>query len=111
MQPRLHHQTREATVEPRLHMKKAVERIAPDSNTRERRAARPVGVVDCGNLAVGVEREKSRGVAFVRQGPSVRLVGEARFLKPDADLHPVGRRGGKELQPIGVLRRPACEIG
>ena len=39
----------------------------------------------------------------------VRLVGEARFLKHDADLHPIGRRGGKELQPIGVLRRPARE--
>ena len=23
-----------------------------------------------------------------------------------ADLHPIRRRGGKELQPIGVLRRP-----
>src|SRR3546814_13636038 len=26
---------------------------------RERRAARPVGVVDCGNFAVGIERERS----------------------------------------------------
>ena len=77
---------------------------------RERRAARPVGVVDCGNLAVGVEREKGRVVVFVRHDVDpVRLVGEARFLKHDADLHPVGRREGKELQPIRVLRRPARE--
>src|SRR5262245_4994710 len=26
-----------------------------------------------------------------------------------ADLHPIGRPGGKELQPIGVLRRPTRE--
>src|SRR5215468_3538142 len=26
-----------------------------------------------------------------------------------ADLHPIGRRGGKELQPIGLLRRPTRE--
>jgi hypothetical protein len=49
-------------------------------------------------------------VAFVRHDVDpVRLVGEARFLKHDADLHPIGRRGGKELQPIGVLRRPVRE--
>jgi hypothetical protein len=27
----------------------------------------------------------------------------------DADLHPIGRGGGKELQPVRVLRRPARE--
>src|SRR3546814_7287338 len=27
---------------------------------RERRTVRPVGVVDCGNLAVGIEREEAR---------------------------------------------------
>jgi hypothetical protein len=62
------------------------------------------------NLAVGVKREKVRFVAFVRHDvDSVRLVGEARFLEHDADVHPVGRREGKELQPIRVLRRPARE--
>jgi hypothetical protein len=58
-------------------------------------------------LAIGVEREKGRVVVFVRHDVDpVRLVGEARFLKHDADLHPIGRREGKELQPIGVLRWP-----
>jgi hypothetical protein len=46
-------------------------------------------------------------MAFVRHYVDpVRLVGEARFLKHDADLHAVGRRERKELQPIRVLRRP-----
>jgi hypothetical protein len=76
----------------------------------ERRAARPAGVIDCRNFAVGVEREKGRVVVFVRHDVDpVRLVSEARFLEHDADLHPIGRRQGKELQPIGVLRRPTHE--
>ena len=49
-------------------------------------------------------------MAFIRHDVDpVRLVGEARFLKHDADLHPIGRGGGKELQPIRILRRPARE--
>jgi hypothetical protein len=39
----------------------------------------------------------------------VRLVCEARFLKHDADLHSIGCRKRKELQPIGVPRRPPLE--
>jgi hypothetical protein len=34
--------------------------------------------------------------------PRRDAVGEARFLKRDADLHLIGRRGGKELQPINT---------
>lgn len=40
---------------------------------------------------------------------SMRLVLETSFLKHDADLHPIGRRQRKELQPTRVLRRPTCE--
>jgi hypothetical protein len=61
-------------------------------------------------LAVGIEHQKGRVVAFVRHDvDSVRLVGEARFLEHNADLHPIRCREGKELQPIRVLRRPARE--
>src|SRR3546814_16215915 len=57
-----------------------------------------------------MEREEARIVGFVRHDVDpVRLIGEARFLKHDADLYSIGRRGGEELQPTGVLRRPARE--
>jgi len=74
----------------------------------ERRAVRPVGVV---NFAVGVERE-DRGVVVLasRDVDPVRLLGEARFLQHGADLHPIGRRQGRELEPIGVLRQPARKL-
>src|SRR6185369_8056404 len=76
----------------------------------ERRAAGPVGVINGGNFAVGIEREKGRVAVFGRQDVNpVRLVSEARFLKHDTDLYPIGRRSGKQLQPIRVKRRPARE--
>src|SRR3546814_15039331 len=57
-----------------------------------------------------MEREEARIVGFVRHDVDpVRLIGEARLLKHDADLYSIGRRGGEELQPTGVLRRPASE--
>jgi hypothetical protein len=47
-------------------------------------------------------------VVFARHDvDSVRLVGEARLLEHDADLHAIGRRQRKELEAIGVLGRPA----
>src|SRR3546814_15443341 len=77
---------------------------------RERRTVRPVGVVDCGNLAVGIEREEARIVGFVRNDVDpVRLIGAARFLKHVDDIYSIGRRGGEELQPTGVFGRPEWE--
>jgi DHA2 family multidrug resistance protein len=60
-----------------------------------------------------MQRFDIRYVAFASMSifafSSFMNIGEARFLKHDADLHPIGRRGGKELRSIGVLRRPARE--
>src|SRR3546814_11629641 len=47
---------------------------------RERLSARPVGVIDRRDLAVGIEREEGRIIAFVRHDvDAVRLVSKAGF--------------------------------
>jgi hypothetical protein len=42
-------------------------------------------------------------VVFARHNVDAAwFIGQARFLKHDANLHPIRRRSGKELQPIRV---------
>src|SRR3546814_8530695 len=65
-------------------------------------------MLDRGNLAIGIEREEGRIMAFVRHNvDAVRLVRQTGFLEHDSRLHAVRRRRGEELNPVGILRGPA----
>jgi hypothetical protein len=54
------------------------------------------------------EMPAEKVVAFVLGYQKARLSNRPQGISY-ADLHAIGRRGGKELQPIGVLRRPTRE--
>ncbi len=74
----------------------------------ERLPARPIGIDDRRDLAVGVQgREFGAGSPGLAEGDGVRLIGQPQLFQRDGDLHSVGRGDGVELQAVGVLGRPA----
>ena len=79
---------------------------------RQRLAAGAVGIDDRRDLVVGIQRKELGRYLILRvEAHPVRLVGQARLLQHDGDLHAVRGRQRVELQAVGELRRPLARDG
>ena len=75
---------------------------------RQRRAARPVGVDDGGDLVVGVQRQECRAhLVIAGEIDQMGVVDQPHFLQRDGNLDPVGRRQRIKLNGTRRAQRPA----
>src|SRR5690349_2261444 len=89
-----------------------VDEDRPRLEQRQRLAAGAVGIDDCRDLAVRVERlELRRQLILAVEADEVRLVRKRGLFEQDRHFHPVGSGQPVQLNAIGVPGRPLLGDG